>query len=439
MRVFIFDTFANCEYKREGFKLNWIERIFGKKEQASPEIGFDELTGWVESRSGKISEEVSRHAVSLYPDIENALGKIKKSTASLEKSTPEGRFHLKLVKIAASNRDNMVKQIRMLIENITIPDDSDIKTVVGFHENSMQTLTVCLENIMKSYQYTKMVFFEESRDVIGDVNALGRLLNQLMDPINENKETIDAFEHVSDATKAIKNMHSDIEKEKKTIKDSDETVVRLKKEIEDTRNDLSRLKESNEWKQYLSYRNELADLEKKAEETESEINALVLPLNKALGRLRQLSESGRYTMAPDVKKGLHLCLTDPKCINPGFLFEFKKIIESDVMDIASDKKNKMLEQIGLVEASFGSYKDRYQTLIQGIEAKKNDISRLNLAAKENNLDKRSTELHNKLALVEKELEISKKNFDSLKLSIESKKQELQDIVSTVDSKVKIRF
>ncbi|MCZ7358225.1 MAG: hypothetical protein O8C66_14970 [Candidatus Methanoperedens sp.] len=419
--------------------MNWIERLFGKKEYTSTEEKFDELPLWLEAQSRKISQEVEKDAASVFSDIEAALRKIKKSTDLLEQAELEGRFHLKLVKIAATNRDNMIKQIRMLIENIAVPDAADIKTILAFHENAMQTLTVCLENIMKSYQYTKMVFPEESKDVIADVNALGRLLNQLIEPINEKKKTIDAFDNASNAIRTIRNLIKDIEKEKRKINESDEKFSILKKDMDEAQKDLAGLKESEQWEQYLNHRNELMELETKAEKIESEIKVQVLPLNKALGRLKQLSDSGRYTLAPEVKEGLHSCLLDPKCVNPGFLAEFKKIVESDALSLASDKRDKMLEQIKVVEASFDPYKKKYQALVKDIEAKKSEISRLNIAEEEKNFNERIAILRDKITFEEKELELSKKHLVSFEHNLDSKKLELQQIISTIDSRMKIAF
>ncbi|MDP2844877.1 MAG: cell surface protein, partial [Candidatus Methanoperedens sp.] len=190
--------------------MNWIDRLFGKKEESPSQITFDELPEWLESRSHKISEGISKQASSLYSDIEKALREIKESTTLLEEAEPEGRFHLKMVKVSKSNRDNMARQVRMLLENITIPQATDVKTIVAFHENAVQTLTVCLENMMKSYQYTKLVFLEESKQVISDVNALGRLLNQLIEPINNKKTVLDALFNTKGLIQNIKNTTYDI-------------------------------------------------------------------------------------------------------------------------------------------------------------------------------------------------------------------------------------
>jgi hypothetical protein len=417
--------------------LKWIDRLFGKKEGFSPEITLDELPGWLESRSQKISGEISKYASSLYSHIESTLGEIKESTASLEEAELEGRFHLKMVKIATSNRDNMVKQVRMLLENITIPKSTDVATVVGFHDSAVQTLTVCLENMMKSYQYTKLVFLEESKQVIADVNALGRLLNQLIEPIKNQKNVLEAFEKVKLAIQNIKKTTLDIELGEKTIKENQEKIVHLKKEIEEKQKVLTLLRDSENWKQYTKYREDLILLENNARKKETEINSIILPLNKGLGRLKQLSDSGRYTLKPQSRDDLNLCLKDPKYANPEFFAEFQNIVESGILNLTPEKTNKILEQIKFAISSFGETKKEYHAIVIDIERKKDDISGLNIGREEKELTEKNALLQEKLIALENKVEISKNHLVSLRQALESTKQELQQNISVIDSKIRI--
>jgi len=83
---------------------------------------------------------------------------------------------------------------------------------------------------MKSYQYTKMVFLNDSKNVIADVNELGRLLNQLVEPINSNRKILEAFDNAQNAILDIKNTSSRIDIEKKIIKELEEKIANSKKE-----------------------------------------------------------------------------------------------------------------------------------------------------------------------------------------------------------------
>lgn len=415
--------------------MNWIRKIFLKREEQA--VGLDQLSTLLDEKYENIAKNVEKRAVSLYSDIKNILKEIKTSVALLEHAKPEGTFHLKAVKIATSNRDNMVKQVRMLLENITVPEVTDFKTIINFYNNAMHSLSVCLDNMMKSQHYAKMVFLEESKQVIVKLNEFRRLLDQFK--INEEIKLLNAFEDTRNVIKDIKDMSYDIEKEKKSIKELQEHIVVLNKNIEEYKISLTQLKESHAWKQYLHYKNELAQLEERLRETEYSINALVLPLSKGLNRLRQLVESERYVLSPEIKKGLYVCISDPKTVNPEFFIEFRDIVERNILNLSPAKQDKMLEQLELVISCIESYKKQYQALKKEIELKKNEISELGIHDEEKKLVSNIAELQDEVIATQRQLEASEKHLLSLEKDIVSKKQRLQQMVYQIDSKIRISF
>ncbi len=416
--------------------MNWIDRLFGKKEEIS-EVRFEELPSLLDSKAKKLSDEIKKHASSIFSDIGEALEEIKESTAYLEEAEPEGRFHLKMVKLAKSNRDNMAKQVKMLLENINIPRNIDIAAIVTFHENALQTLTVCLENMMKSYQYTKLVFLEESKEVISDVNALGRLLNQIIEPINAQKNMLTAFDGARSIIQNIKTMESDIKQKEESIKENEKKIVFLKKEIEEKQKALAQLREGEPWKQYIISNEELVLLEENARRKEAEIKDTVSPLNKALNRLKQLSESGKYVLKPESKQDLNFCLSNPVKANPEFFVEFQGIVESGVLNLTPEKTSKTIEQAKFAMSSFSQLKNEYQALLLDVEKKKDELLKMSIAHEESGLAKDAASLQEKLAAMENELVALKNQVASFKHDIELKRQELQHAVTIIDSKIKV--
>lgn len=417
--------------------MSWIEKIFGKKVPDPIEIRFDELPKWLSSSRDKLSH--GKHTESVYLDIEAVLRGIEKSASELEKTEPEGRFHLKMVKIAISNRDNMVKQVRLLLTNINIPKTTDIKTVIEFHENGIQTLTMCLENMMKSYQYTKMVFFQDSKNVIAKVNELGRLLNQLVEPIGGNKKVLVAFDNAEKSVLNITNQISRIEDQKKTTIELNKKVDYIKKNIELDSENLVRISGSEQWIQYLNSKNELVDLENIAKDAESDINTLLVPLNKPLQRLKQLNDARKYELSPALKKDLQSFLTDPKSTSSEFLIDIQNIIQKDTIAFNPEKREKILEQIEYSISKIGDFMKEYQTIASRISAKKDEIGKMNIVLEEADTSERISMLQEDLASVEKELELSKKLLVSLEESIALEKNQLQQTVNSIDNRKRILF
>jgi septal ring factor EnvC (AmiA/AmiB activator) len=415
--------------------LKWIDKIFGNKESSRETISLEELSKWLDSKSRKISQETSSSVSSIYPEIQKTLIKIKNSTTDLQKSNPEGRFHLKMVKIAASNRDNMAKQVKTLMENIIIPKDIDVKTIITFHESAMQTLGICQENMMKSYQYTKLVYFEESKNVIADVNSLRRLLDQLIEPIHSKKSLLDALDSSQELLLTIKNITVDIDSMERLIKADDAKTVSLKKEIDEKQKSLDILLQSEPWKQYALSKDHLVLLEGDAEKKSSEINGIISPLIKAITRLKQLSDSSRLTLKPEDRESLNLCLSCPIDVQPEFFITLQKIVESG--DLNLPKTDKLIPQIRLAASNLGEKRKEYYSIRQDIERKNNELSNLKVIGEEKDQTKHLSTLRDKLIMTEKELEKSKKQLDFLNKDLGSKKQELQQNISVIDNKVRL--
>lgn len=419
--------------------MSWIDRIFGKKEETPQEIAFEELPPWLESRSSKVLKGVGKRAASLFPEIDRALKKLGKSAEVLEKSKPDGKYHLKMVKIATSNRENMVKQVRMLIENISTPTSTDIKTIKTFHKNAMRHFVVCLENMMKSHQYAKAVYFEDSKEVTADVNAIRRLLDELIEPLNENKTTIEAFENTENTIQEINRTHSDIGKGQQNIRELETNITLLESDLENVQHSLTDLRESESWKQYQKVKDEVVIVRKKINATEAKIKALVLPLNAGLNRLKQLSESGRHTLSPETRQDLQTCFSDQKNVNPEFFVWFKNIIESDALNLSPDKKNKMLGQVNPVISSLAQLQKNHRIAVEDVENKEKELSGFDIHNEEKRMADDQITLLDKIETSKKELETSKNQLTSLKDNIELKKQELQQVVSSIDSNLKVSF
>ncbi|MCX9084553.1 MAG: hypothetical protein OIN87_07150 [Candidatus Methanoperedens sp.] len=415
--------------------MKWIKKIFANKESRQDTLNLDQLPGWLESKSRKISEETGRKVSSIFPEIKKTLARIKNSTEELDKSKPEGRFHLKMIKVATSNRDNMSKQVKMLLENIVIPEEKDVKTIITFHKNGMHTLGICLENMMKSYQYTKLVYFEESKDVIADVNSLGRLLNHLVEDIDLKKPLLDALDMSQGLVIYIKKIAVDIDSIERSMKETDARIVFLKKEIEEDQNDLNILIQSQIWKQYVSAKEQLILLESNAQKKSSEINDIISPLSKAINRLKQLSESGRYTLKPEDRDALNICLSCPIDVPPEFFITFQKIVESGELNL--QKTDKLLPQIQLAASTLGEKRKEYNLILDEIRTKEDEISKMKVIGEEKELKDSITALEDKLILAEKDIDASRKKIELLKKDLESKRLELQQNISMIDNNVRL--
>ena len=158
--------------------MKWIKKLFGKKEDSSEETGlkeidFEDLPAWLDDSYQKISSGMEKEVSGLLRELEAALLELKESNSRLAEAKVEGDFDVRAVKRAKSNRENVTKQVATLIDKIKVQENTDFKALEGFYEAAVQNLETCLENMDRSFKYTRGVFPQESKEVSESLSRLG--------------------------------------------------------------------------------------------------------------------------------------------------------------------------------------------------------------------------------------------------------------------------
>jgi hypothetical protein len=128
--------------------------------------------------------------------LEAALLELKENNSKLAEAKVEGDFDVRAVKRAKSNRENVTKQVAALIDKIKVQDKPDFKTLEEFYDAAVQNLETCLENMDRSFKYTRPVFPQESKDLSESLSRLSRAFKELRGAILENKSEIEAIDPV---------------------------------------------------------------------------------------------------------------------------------------------------------------------------------------------------------------------------------------------------
>ena len=108
--------------------------------------------------SQKISSGIEKDVSGLLRELEVSLLELKESNSRLAEAKVEGDFDIRAVKRAKSNRENVTKQVTMLIDKIRVQENKDFRALESFYEAATQNLDTCLENMNRSFRYTRGVF-----------------------------------------------------------------------------------------------------------------------------------------------------------------------------------------------------------------------------------------------------------------------------------------
>lgn len=402
------------------------------------EINFEDLPAWLDTRSQKISSRVEEDISGLLRELEASLLALKESNSRLAEAKVEGDFDIRAVKRAKSNRENVTKQVTTLTDKIRVQESRDFRALENFYGAATQSLNTCLEHMNQSFRYTRGVFPEESKEVSESLASLGKVFNELGEVIRVNKKEIDTIEAVQSDTNKIQEFSASITAEELEFESKNRKIQALRAETSEASQALEDFRKGAAWQSLQNLQAEYTAAREKLRKAETGLSSLVLPLSGHLSRIKKLHESGRYTLKPEVKKQLDICLEAPVHVNPSFFPELQKIFEDNALDMQAQKKEKALLQVKAAISNFPERKKEYLEALQEFEAKKAELESSD-TGKLVELEHKEAELLSRTRSLEEDIEDSKKKLAALREELEHQKEKFLVSLSLIDSGVHVNF
>lgn len=423
--------------------MKWIKKLFGRKEDSSEktdfkEISFEDLPTWLDTRSQKISSRVEEDISGLLREFEVSLSALNESNTRLAEARVEGNFDIRAVKRAKSNRENVTKQVTMLIDKIKMQENRDFRALESFYAAATQSLDTCLENMNRSFRYTRVVFPEESKEVSESLANLGKVFNELREVILTNKKEIDAIEAAYSNIDEVEELSASIAANELEFESRIQKVQALKAEASGASQALKDFRKGAAWQNLQKLQAEFTETTEKLRKAEAGLSSLILPLSGHLSRIKKLHESGRYTLKPEIKKQLDICLENPIQVDPSFFPELQKIFEDNALDMQAQKKEKALLQVKAAISGFPERKNEYLEALQEFETKKAEIEGSD-TGKLTELEHKEAELLSRISLLEEDIQDSEKKLAVLREELEQRKENLLASISLIDSGIKVNF
>ena len=422
--------------------MKWIKKFFGKKYSSEEtdfrEIDFEDLPAWLDDSYQKISFRIKTDASNLLRKLEALLSELKESNSMLAEAKVKGDFDVRAVKLAKSSRENVTKQIATLIYKINLADDTDFRSLKEFYETAVKNFDICLEHTNRSFNYTKGVFPQESKEVNESLFSLGKVFKDLRELIFENVTETEAIEVAYLDIKEIQKLSTLIVAEKLELESKKGRIQALKQEIGIASQAVEELRNGDAWHRLYNLQKESTTIRERLKKAEEDLSFFVLSLSSHLSKIKKLHESGRYNLKPEVKQQLYICLEDPINVAPSFFPELLKVFEDQSLEMQTQKKNKALIQVKTAILDFSERNNDYLKVLQEFEAKKTEIAVLD-TGKLVALEHKEEELQNRARLLEEDIENSEKRLTYLIDELENKRKKLFASINSIDSYVKLHF
>ncbi|KAF5424596.1 hypothetical protein C5S42_12935 [Candidatus Methanomarinus sp.] len=422
--------------------MKFIKRIFGNKEDIPKEISIkiDDLSVWIESESQKQFSVLRSDIKQKYDEISATLENLSTSRDQLKDAKFGEKTYKRLAKAGTSNRDNLIKNINVLIERTIIPEDIDPSKAVEFYIDMKSTLKTCLDNTTRSQEYVKLIFPEGYKVVVIDLKRLDTLLDELMYFIEGVKDELDVYTKLPEDIEIINQSRHQIKEMTDNIPQLEAKYESLKNNLHTGEDRLAEMERSEEIIKANELEKQIKTLNDRISGINSNVKELFAPLSKALLRMQKQHESGRHTLSSINSNNLRTLIEDPALILGNdinsFLNEIRKSVEDGTLGLKQQKANKTTEQIDRLTGSdilLSMYRNRESdsAKLTGLLEERN---RLTVYKERTRLVKKLSDYRSSINSIEQSLDIERKDLDSLIEEVEQLKTKLNSDLSFVFNK-----
>jgi len=414
--------------------LKFIEKIFGKKEEAPAKLTFkfDELPAWLEKEGKNTFAELGAHIGDKYSEINTALENLSEAKERLMDASFGEKVYKRLAKAGASNRENLVKNLDFIIEKTVIPKDTNPFEAYQFQLDAKSVLNTCLENAIKSQQYVKALFPEEYKDIWGGLKHLDVLLDELVAPVNAVKDELEAYKKLPLDVELIRQMQQQIPVKQKNINELTGKYETLKVELGSENVRLEKIEAGDEFTRARELEEQARTLKMQISGIDSNLSGLFSPLSKALSRMEKQDGSARHTMSSDSRKVLKILKDEPVSALDidlaGFLVEMKTRVKDGSLGLKQQKMNKTLEQIDRLAGTdillrLKSQREGYSSELTGVQGELEGLT----------VYKEKTQIEDKISECRNVMDSTGQKLDAEKEEVARLKKEVEELKSGLDS------
>ncbi|MCX8158415.1 MAG: hypothetical protein N3D73_01995 [Candidatus Diapherotrites archaeon] len=408
--------------------MNFIEMLFGRKNEKIRKLNLIEAEKIVYERKKEVEKELTEKAYFKISEIKHLIGTVERELEEIEKRNlleeGENKYFRKII---SSSQKNMTKQIKALLEKIKPKIFNSVEDIQSYSMFCIETIQREVIFYRKNISYTSVLLKEE-------VKLVGNTLQEIIEACQEiyNICSEQEYKNIKAVETMIKEYYEKNERLEKKVLELDELENKEKKleeEINNLKVGIDKLKESDNYKKIIEIKKELEKLYEEKNEISRNFYSLLTNSEKAIKRFIVMAEKGLYIinkeeieLLKDYLEDIELASKrDPKAQKfKTILEEIKKAVEEDKINLKKEEREKRLKAL--------------QTLIE-YDYFNNIFWRLNEIEKKKNLISKSLENNKILLEIEEKEECLKnklKEYEELKKEIKIKEESISKDRLTLD-------
>jgi chromosome segregation ATPase len=406
------------------------------EESAPAEVHIDEVHDWVnQTLAGKIRDKHER-ANELYSDVMKGFGRIKDSADALEQAAFTSDE--KIGAVVNMTKDLFVKRVHTLVNNVQgfQGRSIDLKVLNEFQNSATEALTDMSSITPKQAYLLSTYFGKESSGVIDNIKDTQEKISVLKEFLESEGETI----QLAQSIKSKKEQQSLLRLRLDTVEKEESGIeMRIRELRNRTEKNLAEIEGILKGHEYAEYNKILEQMEKNRKRSDSikeKITEEFASVRRPLKKLEYLV-SKNYPILKEQEIILDGVINRPfetlekneeNSLKDVLLLVRKASVEERI-SLKSSELEKMDEAVSRLDTNLKELKTEYHELADELKDLERDKNRYEwVIERKNHLENNIRRSLEEIASLEKVMEASSQDKESIRKEMVRQKHELEDII-----------
>ena len=401
--------------------MKFIDKLFGKKKAENPslKLKIDELPQLISDEAEREFNELKPFILNKYKEINYSIGAIPEVIDSLLTAEVVESANKRVEKVGDANKDNIVNNLRSIIEKVVTPKDTSLQSAFEFCIIAKSTLKNVHENTHRSQLYIKAIYPEESQKIIAALSSLEDPVDELLMALRDKKARMDSFDKFSEEIENYNRMKKQILESQTKVEHFESRISSMKKDVHDAKNRLNELECSREFERAKELEVEISTLKEQLSDVDHNIQRLFSPLSKVFSRMEKQDKSEICVLSPEHRQILEKITHNPASAlehdMDSFFAEVKPRIENGSLGLKDQMCEKVLQQLDKLQSSkdLPFLREKRKEYSLQHESAMNELNGLSVYRDKEELVKQISRDEHMLKTTENDLIMEKKHLDAL--------------------------
>lgn len=401
--------------------MKFIDKLFGKKKAENPslKLKIDELPQLISDEAEREFNELKPFILNKYKEINYSIGAIPEVIDSLLTAEVVESANKRVEKVGDANKDNIVNNLRSIIEKVVTPKDTSLQSAFEFCIIAKSTLKTVHENTHRSQLYIKAIYPEESQKIIAALSSLEDPVDELLMALRDKKARMDSFDKFSEEIENYNRMKKQILESQTKVEHFESRISSMKKDVHDAKNRLNELECSREFERAKELEVEISTLKEQLSDVDHNIQRLFSPLSKVFSRMEKQDKSEICVLSPEHRQILEKITHNPASAlehdMDSFFAEVKPRIENGSLGLKDQMCEKVLQQLDKLQSSkdLPFLREKRKEYSLQHESAMNELNGLSVYRDKEELVKQISRDEHMLKTTENDLIMEKKHLDAL--------------------------